>query len=707
MPVNSALGNPYQPNYPARAGMHSNLSTYNHGLSSKSYQIPSQVASNSMGFLSNESSINSSDALPISLPPPPPPIPISSSNYSFYTDTKVQNGSQLSTGDGAKDFPSHTGSYGENHFPPKSFQPPLSDNGQLPRHTDQGASNSNPVIKFNLPKQKLIKASFDSESVDVEVPEKMCNDKVSREASSSESVYSTMYKSESRKRKSGDHLYGEDSENIELSDRSKSRSESNSTMSTYHSEKPMSCGDWPDSLKNYVNRAFAMCTKDSDKDLVERILKSKLTTAHNSDSVQKIDWDNEPLPLAEPIGKTNVSPPTSSRKKNKNKNEKKSKRKRHRSRSSTSSFDQSSSTSSSSLEAHRQSGSKNRHRSGESLSSDDEYIPLADSKNKKTISSAIGKAKVRKTTRRGRRKKRQFGKESFMFTDDLQDDPAAIARRKARFDSVKSGFAPNKFSMCEIDEPMALESATPIVGTCLEIEKPYLRLTSTADPSTVRPQSVLERALSVVVQHWKDNKDYHYVCDQLKSIRQDLTVQVIRNEFTVKVYETHAKIALEKGDPEEFNQCQSQLTILYDKVPSENRLEFKAYLILYFIYSANLSGLQMLLRGIKQSDYANQVIQHALKVRQAWTLRNYYNFFQLYRCAPAMSSNLMSWFMARERKYAFKVMLKAFRPTLSLQCLKNELAFDSMDELKQFLNQFTIVYIDDETIDCKQSSVGA
>lgn len=67
----------------------------------------------------------------------------------------------------------------------------------------------------------------------------------------------------------------------------------------------------------------------------------------------------------------------------------------------------------------------------------------------------------------------------------------------------------------------------------------------------------------------------------------------------------------------------------------------------------------MLLRGIKQSDYENQVIQHALKVRQAWTLRNYYNFFQLYRCAPAMSSNLMSWFMARERKYAFKVMLKA------------------------------------------------
>ena len=122
--------------------------------------------------------------------------------------------------------------------------------------------------------------------------------------------------------------------------------------------------------------------------------------------------------------------------------------------------------------------------------------------------------------------------------------------------------------------------ALTVKGTCQEIEKRYLRLTSAPDPSTVtinisfhcsnlcilsfeifrkndvirillsvlidlqvRPEEVLEKALSMVQN---SQRNYLYKCDQLKSIRQDLTVQRIRNQLTVKVYLMYIPVSLRK-----------------------------------------------------------------------------------------------------------------------------------------------------------------
>jgi hypothetical protein len=202
-------------------------------------------------------------------------------------------------------------------------------------------------------------------------------------------------------------------------------------------------------------------------------------------------------------------------------------------------------------------------------------------------------------------------------------------------------------------------SSGPIVGTCEVLEKKYLRLTAPPVPSKVRPEKILRQTLDLLKKKWRKESNYSYICDQFKSMRQDLTVQRIKNDFTVSVYEIHARIALEKGDIGEYNQCQTQLRSLYALGLKGNPIEFKAYRILYFIHTANRNGLNDSLADLTPAEKEEPPIKHALDVRSALALGNYHRFFQLYLDTPNMGAYLMDMFVARERLAALCNICKA------------------------------------------------
>ena len=253
-------------------------------------------------------------------------------------------------------------------------------------------------------------------------------------------------------------------------------------------------------------------------------------------------------------------------------------------------------------------------------------------------------------------------------------------------------------------------SSFAIKGTSATVEKKYLRLTAAPDPTTVRPPSVLRKALELAKKNWLEKGDYHATCDAFKSIRQDLTVQCIRDAFTVQVYETHARVAVEKRDKEEFNMCLTQLKLLHKTYPSQYVNEFACYRLLYYIYTKNTLDMGVFIASMSPALKSDPCIKHALEVRSAWASGNYVRFFRLYANAPNMSSALMDFFMERERKEAFGKVVRSYRPTISVDQLKSILAFEDVSRVREFLEQVIgdeVVYADrpqNEKIDCKATS---
>ncbi|TVU19726.1 hypothetical protein EJB05_35895 [Eragrostis curvula] len=235
--------------------------------------------------------------------------------------------------------------------------------------------------------------------------------------------------------------------------------------------------------------------------------------------------------------------------------------------------------------------------------------------------------------------------------------------------------------------------ALTVKGTCQDIEKRYLRLTSAPDPSTVRPEEVLEKALAMVET---SQRNYLYKCDQLKSIRQDLTVQRIQNEFTVKVYETHARLAMQAGDLPEFNQCQSQLKRLYAEGIRGCYFEFSAYnLLCVMLHSNNKRDLLSSMASLSKEAKQDVAVKHALAVHAAVLSGNYVLFFKLYKQAPNLNSCLMDLYVERMRFEAVKCMSKSYRPTVPVGYVAHILGFLKTD------SEGSLISEDDGSEECE------
>lgn len=235
-----------------------------------------------------------------------------------------------------------------------------------------------------------------------------------------------------------------------------------------------------------------------------------------------------------------------------------------------------------------------------------------------------------------------------------------------------------------------------VKGTCSKKEKEYLRLTAPPRAERVRPKPILEGHLSDLKEEWArpKHRDYIWFCSQLKAVRQDLTVQRIFDSFAVDVYETHARISLEEGDLNEYNQCQTQLKELYTSLPSSpHSNEFIAYRMLYYVfltgnkkYQEGSKDLFQIMLHLSSQQRQDDAIAHALKVRVAVAEFDYHAFFRLSKESPTSHGvYLLKKMEPGMRQSALYRMCKAYRPSLSIHHVLGEVGLENTEDGRKWL----------------------
>ena len=271
---------------------------------------------------------------------------------------------------------------------------------------------------------------------------------------------------------------------------------------------------------------------------------------------------------------------------------------------------------------------------------------------------------------------------------DAVDERARRAARERRFEAERALWSGSRSPGGPTMQELKAGDGKA-VGTNTDLEKSYLRLTSAPAASEVRPPSVLRDALALVKKRWAESRDAAYAADQLKSIRQDLTVQRKRGgALAAEVYETHARIALETRDWAEFNQCQTVLRGMHSRrwraregaaetevdrreAASEDVVaEFAAYRLLYAASLSTTAELTRELRhlareGALEPGRTHAYVASALRVVKAAATRACVAFFDARARAPEPSrcpgfAPLAELSAPAVRRDALRAMLRAY-----------------------------------------------
>ncbi|GAW81994.1 hypothetical protein, conserved [Plasmodium gonderi] len=120
------------------------------------------------------------------------------------------------------------------------------------------------------------------------------------------------------------------------------------------------------------------------------------------------------------------------------------------------------------------------------------------------------------------------------------------------------------------------------VGLCKSIQKFFFRLTSLPERKNVRSFSVLKCTYAYILHKYNIDRNYKYINEQFRSMRQDMNIQNIFHDDVINIYETNIRICIVNNDLFQFLQCINKLFELYRRLNiNKSKIEFLCYKLIY------------------------------------------------------------------------------------------------------------------------------
>ena len=132
--------------------------------------------------------------------------------------------------------------------------------------------------------------------------------------------------------------------------------------------------------------------------------------------------------------------------------------------------------------------------------------------------------------------------------------------------------------------------------------------------------------------------------------------------------------------------CKNAFTIVFYDIFQE----FLCYRIFYLILANHKYEINRLLIELTDDDLAQKDVQIAFKLKNAMDNGNVARVFAIYKTAPYLSQYLMDLFINKLRIWSLSLICKGYGERISIQYLKDLLAFNDELHCECFIEETSI-----------------